>query len=276
MHGAVGVIPTPLWIVLFTIAVVIFVYMLFFADKGEGAVTQAMLMGSVVFVMVTLLLLLHFLDNPFRPGVGSTAAGGNGTRDADHRRGTRDRRLRRSRCRATSQASPPEATMADEAPDTPRKRDLVEIFATILLAVAAVATAWSGYQANRWNGEQVKAGSRTNLLRIEAARAQGLSEAETQVDVATFIQWVDAYATDDAVLQDFYVERFRPEFQRSHSTRGSRPTRSTTLTRRSRRSGSRNTRPSRRPMPNASTPKLPHRPRWCSATCNGRRTTCSP
>jgi hypothetical protein len=70
VHGAVGVIPTPLWIVLFTIALVIFVYMLFFADKGEGAVTQAMLMGSVIFVMVTLLLLLHFLDNPFRPGVG--------------------------------------------------------------------------------------------------------------------------------------------------------------------------------------------------------------
>ena len=70
VHGAVGVIPTPLWIVLFTIAFVIFVYMLFFADKGEGAVTQAMLMGSVIFVMVTLLLLLHFLDNPFRPGVG--------------------------------------------------------------------------------------------------------------------------------------------------------------------------------------------------------------
>jgi hypothetical protein len=71
VHGAVGVIPTPLWIVLFTISAVIFVYMLFFADKGERAVTQAMLMGSVVFVMVTLLLLLHFLDNPFRPGIGS-------------------------------------------------------------------------------------------------------------------------------------------------------------------------------------------------------------
>ena len=45
--------------------------MLFFADKGESAVTQGMLMGSVVFVIVTLLLLLQFLDNPYRPGVGS-------------------------------------------------------------------------------------------------------------------------------------------------------------------------------------------------------------
>ena len=40
VHGAVGVIPTPLWIVLFFISAVIFVYMLFFADRGERAVTQ--------------------------------------------------------------------------------------------------------------------------------------------------------------------------------------------------------------------------------------------
>jgi len=71
IHGATGVIPTPLWIVLFSIAVVILVYMLFFADKSEGRVTQSMLMGSVAFVLVALLLLLQFLDNPYRGGVGS-------------------------------------------------------------------------------------------------------------------------------------------------------------------------------------------------------------
>ena len=70
IHGAVGVIPTPLWIVLFFISVVIFVFMLFFADSGEGAVTQAVLMGSVVAVIVAMLLLLQFLDNPFHAGVG--------------------------------------------------------------------------------------------------------------------------------------------------------------------------------------------------------------
>jgi Protein of unknown function (DUF4239) len=70
VHGAVGVIPTQLWIVLFFIAAVIFVYMLFFADRGEGAVTQAVLMGSVVAVIATLLLLLNALDNPFNEGIG--------------------------------------------------------------------------------------------------------------------------------------------------------------------------------------------------------------
>jgi hypothetical protein len=70
IHGAVGVIPSPLWVVLLFIAAVIFVYMLFFADSGEGAVTQAMLMGAVTSVLAVMLLLLVFLDNPFHKGVG--------------------------------------------------------------------------------------------------------------------------------------------------------------------------------------------------------------
>jgi hypothetical protein len=89
----------------------------------------------------------------------------------------------------------------------------LEVLATILLAVAAVATAWSGYQATRWNGEQAKASSTTNAIRIEAARAQGLSEAQTQIDVATFTQWVDAYAREETQLADFYFKRFRQEFR---------------------------------------------------------------
>ena len=70
IHGAVGVIPTPLWVVLLFISVVIFVFMLFFADRTEGAITQAVLMGSVVSVIVAMLLLIGFLDNPFHKGVG--------------------------------------------------------------------------------------------------------------------------------------------------------------------------------------------------------------
>jgi hypothetical protein len=70
IHGAEGVIPTPLWIVLFFISGVVFVYMLFFADSGERAVTQGLLMASVTGVITTMLLLLSFLDSPFQSGVG--------------------------------------------------------------------------------------------------------------------------------------------------------------------------------------------------------------
>jgi hypothetical protein len=70
VHGAVGVIPAQLWVVLFLISGVIFAYMLFFADSGERALTQGMLMGSVASVITVMLLLLSSLDRPFHPGVG--------------------------------------------------------------------------------------------------------------------------------------------------------------------------------------------------------------
>ena len=71
-------------------------------------------------------------------------------------------------------------------------RNLQELLVTVLLVVAALGTSWSSYQATRWNGEQAAAAGRTNAIRIEAARAQGLSQAQTQVDVATFIAWAEA------------------------------------------------------------------------------------
>lgn len=70
VHGAEGVIPTPLWIVLGLSAGILFVYMLFFADRGERAVTQGVLMGGVASVITVMLLLLGSLDQPFHPGVG--------------------------------------------------------------------------------------------------------------------------------------------------------------------------------------------------------------
>ena len=70
VHGALGVVPTPLWLMLFLVFGVIVVYMLFFADSGERAVVQALLMGSVVTTIVAMLLLLRFFDHPFEPGVG--------------------------------------------------------------------------------------------------------------------------------------------------------------------------------------------------------------
>jgi hypothetical protein len=70
IHGAVGVIPTTVWIVLFFIAAVIFVFMLFFADSGERAVVQGVLIGSVVAVIAAMMFVLRNLDEPFHNGVG--------------------------------------------------------------------------------------------------------------------------------------------------------------------------------------------------------------
>jgi hypothetical protein len=70
LHGAEGIIPTSIWLALFLIAGVVFAFMLFFADSGEGAVSQAMLMGSATTVIVVTLMAINALDNPYGSAVG--------------------------------------------------------------------------------------------------------------------------------------------------------------------------------------------------------------
>jgi hypothetical protein len=70
LHGAEGIIPGTIWLVLLLIAGVVFAFMLFFADSGEGLGAQAMLMGSATTVIVLTLLAINALDNPYRDGIG--------------------------------------------------------------------------------------------------------------------------------------------------------------------------------------------------------------
>jgi hypothetical protein len=84
---------------------------------------------------------------------------------------------------------------------------------TVLLALAAVATAWATYQAAHWRSEQALAGNRSTAARVEATRAADEANRQILVDVQTFVQWVDAYATRERELADFYFRRFRPEFR---------------------------------------------------------------
>jgi hypothetical protein len=70
VHGAEGVIPSPLWIVLILLSIVIVGYVLFFADSAERAVSQGVLMGSVASTLAAMLLLIQFLDSPFKEDVG--------------------------------------------------------------------------------------------------------------------------------------------------------------------------------------------------------------
>ncbi|MEV7647568.1 hypothetical protein [Arthrobacter sp. NPDC089319] len=101
------------------------------------------------------------------------------------------------------------ASRTDQSAATP---DRLEFLVTVLLVVAAVATSWSSYQAARWHGEQAQETSHTNAVRIDAARASSLAEAQTEIDVATFIAWADADQSGDRQLATFYFDRFRPEF----------------------------------------------------------------
>jgi hypothetical protein len=70
VHGAEGVIPVPLWIVLVLSAAIIFLFMLFFADSAERAIVQATMIGGVAIVISSTLLVVLFLNDPYHAGVG--------------------------------------------------------------------------------------------------------------------------------------------------------------------------------------------------------------
>jgi hypothetical protein len=88
------------------------------------------------------------------------------------------------------------------------KSHRVETLSTILLAVATLATAWAGYQSSRWHGEQAKAQTTATASRVEATRLSGVANRQSQIDVAVFIQWVDARASGNKKLEAFYRGQF--------------------------------------------------------------------
>ncbi len=89
----------------------------------------------------------------------------------------------------------------------------LELAATVLLAIAAVATAWAAYQSGRWHGEQARAQSASIAARVESTRQANVANRQTQIDVALFTQWVDAFAQNETELADFYRRRFHAEFK---------------------------------------------------------------
>jgi hypothetical protein len=93
-----------------------------------------------------------------------------------------------------------------------RWEPLAELIATVILALATLATAWSGYQSTRWGGEQSFLYSQAGALRTESTRASTQAGQVGQIDIGLFTNWVNAFAMDNQELADFYVARFRPEF----------------------------------------------------------------
>jgi hypothetical protein len=88
-----------------------------------------------------------------------------------------------------------------------------DVLATVLLSLAAVATAWATYQGAHWRSEQGLSGNRSTVARVQANRAAGVANRQIQIDALTFTNWVDAYSAGNRKVAAFYFRRFRPEFR---------------------------------------------------------------
>src|SRR6266516_156264 len=99
-----------------------------------------------------------------------------------------------------------------EAKDKRRWQELAEIGEVLILAVVAVATAWSGYQAAKWDGEQSVDYGTSARLRAQANDASVLGGQQRLLDVSTFNTWIEAHDQGDVRLANLYVDRFSPEY----------------------------------------------------------------
>jgi hypothetical protein len=99
--------------------------------------------------------------------------------------------------------------------NTRLRRRRVELVSVALLSLAGVGSAWSGYQAARWGGVQATDYSRAAAIRLESTRASSSADQLRAVDIAMFMNWVNAYAAENELLMQFYERRFREEFRRA-------------------------------------------------------------
>jgi hypothetical protein len=91
----------------------------------------------------------------------------------------------------------------------------VEILEAILLAVVAVATAWSGYQTARWDGRQAHLYGLSSKARAAENRASTLSGQQRLYDTSTFGFWLQEKAQGDHEAAALFERRFRPEYRRA-------------------------------------------------------------
>jgi hypothetical protein len=108
--------------------------------------------------------------------------------------------------------APHELTDSPQPPPPDRRERRLELGAVLLLAVTTLATAWCGYQAARWSGEQSQHYARASATRIKAQQAATRAGQLRIDDLLYFNGWLDAREAGDARLAAIYRARFRPEF----------------------------------------------------------------
>ncbi|MFZ0706371.1 MAG: hypothetical protein WAM71_12260 [Candidatus Korobacteraceae bacterium] len=94
-----------------------------------------------------------------------------------------------------------------------QRHQWVAIAEAIVLAIVAVATAWSGYQAAKWDAYSAQQYSSNANTMIQSQERLTESGQYRLFDVLTFNGWMFAKTRNDRSLTDFYERRFRPEFR---------------------------------------------------------------
>lgn len=98
-----------------------------------------------------------------------------------------------------------------------RRAELIEIVEAVLLAVVAIATAWSGYETARWDGRQAHLYGLSSKYRALENKAATRSGQEQLYDTTTFGFWLQSTAQGDREAAVLFRRRFRPEYRPAFS-----------------------------------------------------------
>jgi hypothetical protein len=97
--------------------------------------------------------------------------------------------------------------------DTKAVDRFADFASVVLISVAAVLSALCGYESGRWSGHQARFYNVANADRIASAEAAGRANALNLIDVALFLQYVDAVDAGDQPKERFIYQRLRPEMK---------------------------------------------------------------
>ncbi len=94
-----------------------------------------------------------------------------------------------------------------------RRIEVVEILEAILLAVVALATALSGYQAALFDGESAKEYATSSRLRVEASNTSLTATQQLAYNAGNVTAWIEATQAGNTELADILADRFLPYFK---------------------------------------------------------------
>lgn len=83
----------------------------------------------------------------------------------------------------------------------------------IILSLAALATAWCGFEANQWNSQKSGLDRSASVSRSDAARQGAIADRQTSNDVLLFTAWITATVSGNETGASAVAERFRAELR---------------------------------------------------------------
>ena len=105
------------------------------------------------------------------------------------------------------------SSFLDDLQENTRFDRWVEFISAIILSLATVGTAWSGYQAAQWNGQKSSYSSNANSANLQAAQLANRALVADSRNVSLFLDWVAAIEDDNYDFSDYIYTRFPTELR---------------------------------------------------------------